>query len=71
MRLNRPMKMGDRVRIRSGRYAGRVGVIVKECGPPFAELVYVLLDRRGRERTDKREMTERRDLEIVEAANAM
>lgn len=44
------------VRITDGRLAGRTGRVVRVPPSPFGDHRYVELDRRGRERTTKREL---------------
>lgn len=39
------MKMGDRVRIKGGEYAGKTGTIVNTRGSHISNFVFVQLDR--------------------------
>jgi SNF2-related domain/N-6 DNA Methylase/Helicase conserved C-terminal domain len=58
---------GDRVRFIDGPHKGRLGSISRVGGGQFDAHRYVLLDRRGRERTDKNPFVSLIDLEPIGA----
>jgi hypothetical protein len=57
------VSFGSRVRILRGKHAGRAGVVVRTPEGTFRDHIYVLLDPRPRERTRKKEMVARADVE--------
>ncbi|MDR6671193.1 hypothetical protein [Rhizobium sp. 1399] len=69
------LRLGQRVRVKcappsidgqSERRVGREGVIWRLCSAVFADYVYVNLDPRGRERSEKIAFIELRDIEPIE-----
>lgn len=60
-----PLDVGDRVHILAGKGADRDGEIVKLGGPTFRDRVYVRLDPKPRERREKVEFVERKNLELL------
>lgn len=65
-----PLEVGDRVHVLAGKGADRDGEITKLGGPTFRDRVYVRLDRKPRERTEKVEFVERKNLELLKKKRA-